>query len=449
MDLYLNQSDNDLKKEEYLDCEICDREYNQTNHFHRHLTIFHEMTPEEYQLEYYNEYIPNCVECGKKSHRRKNNTWFTWVKACEKHEWIIKRINHQKSHLKNSGKYDKYKVLQIEYWLNERGFNLLRAFKLIKFLLKEERYKRFSDNWFDESWTEKGIKEHRKKLIKMKDYKIPSILSKKGWKYRGWENYKEKHRQYMNSSECNHKTIFSDPEFQRKNSLKCHKKYSSEEWRHFTPWCEEYWMDRGYKLEEAKEIISDIQSRDKDYFIDKYGKNEGLKRYNDMIEKRKKKWYKKSDTNKKEITEKRVKRFPDTNDLDDYINKYGQKKGRIKYANRYWSHHYGRIDTIKEYNEIKDKIEQKIQYPKKFYDEELRKTILKEQNYECGNPECKMKNKDCIFHLHHINYKKKDCRRKNLIYLCNSCHSETNHKKEKFVKKYKKVNELIMEECDE
>ncbi len=42
--------------------------------------------------------------------------------------------------------------------------------------------------------------------------------------------------------------------------------------------------------------------------------------------------------------------------------------------------------------------------------------------------------------VHHINYNKKDCRPENLILLCNSCHSKTNFKRNKWRDFFKCLN---------
>lgn len=67
-------------------------------------------------------------------------------------------------------------------------------------------------------------------------------------------------------------------------------------------------------------------------------------------------------------------------------------------------------------------------YPDAFYDESLRHLILEEQDNRC-----RLCRKDISWsepHLHHINYNKQDCERKNLAFLCLRCHSKTNRNRE-------------------
>lgn len=82
-------------------------------------------------------------------------------------------------------------------------------------------------------------------------------------------------------------------------------------------------------------------------------------------------------------------------------------------------------------------------YPLSFTDHTLRVTILRSQNYKC--PLCfkdiKMKKTK---NLHHINYIKKDNRRRNLIYLCISCHGRTNVLRNQWKVYLRKINREII-----
>ena len=60
------------------------------------------------------------------------------------------------------------------------------------------------------------------------------------------------------------------------------------------------------------------------------------------------------------------------------------------------------------------------------FNKELKQFILKRDNYTCQCPDCE--HKTTILHIHHIDYDKLNSNMKNLITLCNSCHSITNVK---------------------
>lgn len=80
-------------------------------------------------------------------------------------------------------------------------------------------------------------------------------------------------------------------------------------------------------------------------------------------------------------------------------------------------------------------------YHNNFYDLNLRTRILQEQLNKC--PICFEALLPYRKNLHHINYVKRDNRRRNLIYLCVSCHSTTNGKRSFWKSYLKKVNRII------
>jgi len=64
-------------------------------------------------------------------------------------------------------------------------------------------------------------------------------------------------------------------------------------------------------------------------------------------------------------------------------------------------------------------------YPRQFYDKTMRLKIITDQTDKCGI--CfKNITENIMRSLHHINYIKKDIRRRNLIFLCKKCHGATN-----------------------
>jgi len=83
-------------------------------------------------------------------------------------------------------------------------------------------------------------------------------------------------------------------------------------------------------------------------------------------------------------------------------------------------------------NNLKE-LKKKTKYPDIFYSEELRKTILIEQNSKCFL--CGKDISNLWPHLHHVDYEKTNCERKNLVFLCSRCHGKTNSNR-KFWKKY-------------
>ena len=66
----------------------------------------------------------------------------------------------------------------------------------------------------------------------------------------------------------------------------------------------EYWTNKGFSLEDAENKISQIQTRDLDFFINKYGYDNGMYAFNNMINKRVEKWLLKPIEDKKIINKK-------------------------------------------------------------------------------------------------------------------------------------------------
>lgn len=74
-------------------------------------------------------------------------------------------------------------------------------------------------------------------------------------------------------------------------------------------------------------------------------------------------------------------------------------------------------------------------YPQEF--KQIRKFILKRDNYKCQNIECKSEHKKLA--IHHIDYNKKNNSEKNLITLGFSCHLKTNYNREYWIKYYQNI----------
>ena len=69
----------------------------------------------------------------------------------------------------------------------------------------------------------------------------------------------------------------------------------------------EFWLDRGYSEEEAKQIISVRARRDLSYFIEKYGEVEGRTKYDEMRARRAKTWSEMPSEVRADINERRSK----------------------------------------------------------------------------------------------------------------------------------------------
>jgi len=105
---------------------------------------------------------------------------------------------------------------------------------------------------------------------------------------------------------------------------------------------------------------------------------------------------------------------------------------------------YERAEIIK--NKIRKPVKPRnyhTEYNDKFFDITYRQQILKEQSYLCCICLSKLEGR-FYKNLHHINYIKKDNRRRNLMYLCVSCHSKTNYNRNLWKKYLRLLNATIL-----
>lgn len=65
----------------------------------------------------------------------------------------------------------------------------------------------------------------------------------------------------------------------------------------------------------------------------------------------------------------------------------------------------------------------------------LKRSIRERDNYVCRI--CNATQNDATFQVHHIDYNKLNCNPNNLITLCRSCHSRTNHNRKFWIKYFK------------
>ena len=71
------------------------------------------------------------------------------------------------------------------------------------------------------------------------------------------------------------------------------------------------------------------------------------------------------------------------------------------------------------------------------FNNELKEKIRKRDNYICQECEFTEKQLEYKLVIHHIDYNKKNNNLNNLISLCRSCHSQTNFKRENWIKYFK------------
>lgn len=197
----------------------------------------------------------------------------------------------------------------------------------------------------------------------------------------------------------------------------------------------EFYLKKGYSKENAILKLKERQSCfSRKKMIEKFGEKVG----NKMVDERNVKWI---DTLKKNNNWNEISYKKGNNGLNRYktffeiIGLYGDLKGRKYFAKRYWNIEINSIQEFEDYQLFLNKKRTLL-----FYDKNYRIEILKDQNFKCGK--CSISNKESLFHLHHIDYNKKNDKRNNLIFLCHSCHAKTVNIKNKqnIIKEYFEIN---------
>jgi len=73
----------------------------------------------------------------------------------------------------------------------------------------------------------------------------------------------------------------------------------------------------------------------------------------------------------------------------------------------------------------------------------LRSRVRKRDNNRCAV--CNKKQKKRLFHIHHIDYNKKNCTEGNLITLCASCHGKTNSNRSSWIAYFNKGDKTCLD----
>lgn len=114
--------------------------------------------------------------------------------------------------------------------------------------------------------------------------------------------------------------------------------------------CKEYWINKGYSEEEASKILSERSKHDLNFYISKYGEEEGAERYKkaNTAYKGTTQYYKDQGLSDEEI-KKIFKKTKDTQSIDYFIRKYGKEEGSKLYNDRKNNLDKSNIYFCKEY----------------------------------------------------------------------------------------------------
>jgi hypothetical protein len=171
---------------------------------------------------------------------------------------------------------------------------------------------------------EEGLKFYKNRIEKDKIKNTLIGFIKRYGEIEGTKKYYEKNKKLSVSIESLKLNGYGDNEINKikqkhskKSSLKNkygEKKYKEylENGNHFNPRKIESYLKKGIDINIAKDKISKIQNRDLKFYINKYGEINGIKKYNQVNEKR---------------------RFSNT--VEYYIIKYGKKDGIKRFNEKY------------------------------------------------------------------------------------------------------------------
>lgn len=106
----------------------------------------------------------------------------------------------------------------------------------------------------------------------------------------------------------------------------------------------EFWENKGYSSEESRDIVRNIQRRNKSFFVEKYGETVGSRKFQEMIDNRNDTWFSKDEDTRKEINKTRGTTFL------EYVELYGEERATEIIRSRFTN--TSRSSISKESNEF-------------------------------------------------------------------------------------------------
>lgn len=176
--------------------------------------------------------------------------------------WELLGFSEEEAKVKAKARCRECSVRCVEYWM-KKGFSLEEA---------KEKVREIQDNGKYLEGRVVTEEQKQKTSDRMKEYNTLDYWVKKYGEEIGREKYQELlQKQRENSKKMMKSRLEKDPDTYINGSIR-------------RP---EYWIRQGYTEEEAKLIVSKKQSRGIDFYIKKYGQEEGTKKWKERNEK----WY--------------------------------------------------------------------------------------------------------------------------------------------------------------
>jgi hypothetical protein len=320
-------------KKTFLISKIDGKSYNDIGNFGKYLLKKYNLTINDYIFKYYYDELPKCLESGNVCCNKKVGYWNEFIPLESNFVELAMKVRMKETVISRIYENDFplfTKYITFEYWIYECGMKLSEALDRIDYFTSQKYgllYKRLSDNFYDDSWIDENKKRYINTILNMSAEPLYSIYTKSGKKQRGNVSQTE----YDNFYKSRY-TIFRNSKQQSLNSKKRYSKYSKDDIRKQSVWCVEYWMNRGYSIDESVYRVSQIQKMNTvDSIMNRYECS-----YNEAVEIQKTIYSKRRDTmNSKPLEElQNIYKSQDSSSLEYCLRKcnYDMESAKKLYA---------------------------------------------------------------------------------------------------------------------
>lgn len=268
----------DIDKDEFLTSKFNNKKYKAFGSFSKHLQA-NGYDLESYTLKYFKDKIPICIESGETSDYKVVGHWNRWMPIKRKYKNLIKLTKLYEGKLQRVIEKNLFsEYLSIDYWDNKPKYSEKIIF--LNWLIDKKWYIRLHDSYYDETWTEVGKEIYKDSILNGVPQKLKGSNMLEGLLQRGHtidtasalltqiiskrkpnkrtfagmlleghppEEIPDLLKEYYKNKPCS----FRNPENQKKNVAKKLAKYSKDELKAFSVRCKEYWLAKGYNLDEA------------------------------------------------------------------------------------------------------------------------------------------------------------------------------------------------------
>jgi len=291
------------------ECRICGKVCTDLKHsLVNHIVKYHNIPIYDYYIQFDIDDI-KCSICGKNKPKEKIHQPLCNNKYCRIFSTIKRKYDNSK---------DYFGLFNPDVWLDFYNKNTEKTVKKLKYLSHfksylQTKFSSFLPNIFSKMTIDQGeiikfVDRIKKEEIDVSIFKslIPSN-SKKRWILFGFsEEVSERISIFFRTSfEAFSKRGNQEIFYIWKDKAKRNRTPQTRQTMYST---KEYWLQRGLTEEQAVQKTKQINSRSLNYFIEKYGVDDGTCKYQNMIDKRK---------------------FAFS--LDGFIKKYGKEEGIKKY----------------------------------------------------------------------------------------------------------------------